>query len=62
MKVNEPRGFVVDKADVLISDDADWWLQEIGLDVDENPCMSPGSKVADATDLRAIGDNVDYLI
>ena len=51
VKVDEPCGFIVDKANGLIYCDAGRWLQEIGLGVDGNPCMSLGGEVADAADL-----------
>ena len=60
VRVDEPYVFVVDKADGLVHSYTSWQLREAGLEVDGNPCMLPGGIVAYATDLLAVGDDIDY--
>ena len=59
VRVDEPYVIIVDKADGLICGDTSWWLWEIGLKVDKNPCLVGGG-VTNPTDLQAAGDDVDY--
>ena len=51
IRVDKPRGFVVDEDDGMIRGDVGWRLGEIGLRVGCDPRMLFGSGVVDVIDL-----------